>query len=679
MAKNIEIDLIINTAGSEKSVAQAKQAIRELNNELKRLGPEADDAFVNKVNSAIGQTKAQLADLQDEINNVRPDRIGQAFLTVGQSIAGAFQVVEGAFAAFGGESQKLQEVQTRLLAISNVAAGLGNLKETTEDFGRAFKVVNNVIKQNPLILLVGIFVALSSKSKTFQNIIELLGVSFEILGAAVDGVVSIFSDFIDGLTGAGAASDNLDTKNAQLTASNNALKASYDRLNQSLANNNADLEFSNALLAAQGADQGKILNNTIKGLEAQNAEIETFLKNNFVLSQQNPELKKQLDELSATYDNNSNKLRIVRAELQTFNKEQDKAASEERTRKQQEGLQKLEQYQNQLENLRRQFVLTERERINAEFDDKIKQIKGGSAEELEILANLELARTEALNEFDKKAEEDRKAKEQKRLDDAKAAAEKLSEATQQGIENQLTRLDLDGQLTRDKALELEKKKFDDLIALNKDNQLEVERLQLEFRTRSLEINKDFDEKEKAQAELAAEQQRATRQAVFDSISTGLNIITQLGDAFIKDERKRIKFERNAAIAQIALNTATSIAGLVDGATKAASATGPAFPITFAAVLAGGLTAIFTTIKKANDQLKAADQTGLTSGGGTNTGGVNLATLGTGSQNATPQANLQQLGAFTQNEQGQFQVFVSETDITSVVNRVQVIESRASFG
>jgi hypothetical protein len=412
-------------------------------------------------------------------------------------------------------------------------------------------------------------------------------------------------------------------------------------------------------------------------LKAQNAEIEQFLKQNFVRSQSDKNLAKQLEETTKLYDKNSNAIRIAEASLKTFNREQQEAASEKNQAAREKNLQQEQTYLQNLARLRDEFVLTDRQRLEKSFDDKIAQIKGDSAAELELLVNIELEKTNALNEFDKKIADDTKAREDKRIADAQTAAEKLRDLRILGLNNELLELELNGQLTRDKETELARQRFEAQKAVLKEGTDEFKAAELQFRQEVLDINKKFDEKQKTQDEEAAASRKEIQDRVFSNIQTGLNIVTTLGDAFIKDEKKRIKFERNAAIAQIALNTATSIAGLVDGATKAASATGPAFPVTFALVLAGGLAAIFATIKKANDSLKAADATGLTTGGGgVNPGGI---TLSNASQTINPQPTLQQLGAFTQNEQGQFQVFVTETDISNVVNRVQVIESRAQFG
>jgi len=148
---------------------------------------------------------------------------------------------------------------------------------------------------------------------------------------------------------------------------------------------------------------------------------------------------------------------------------------------------------------------------------------------------------------------------------------------------------------------------------------------------------------------------------------------------IELQKRQIKFERNVSIATIALDTAKALANNVVISTQAGAASGPAGPVVFALTLASGIAAIIAAISKAKNALKEADASGLGLGGGTGggaVGGINLSNL---PQQLPPQPALQQLGAFTQNEQGQFQVFVSETDITSVVNRVQVIESRASFG
>lgn len=783
MAKNIEIDLIINTAGSEKSVAQAKQAIRELNNELKRLGPEADDAFVNKVNSAISQTKAQLQDLQDDINSVRPDKIGQAFINVGSTIASSLQLAGGALAAFGLEGEKLEETQTKLLAISNVAGGLANLSETTEDFSRSFKVLNNVVKSNPIIFIVsaiiGVFTILASKSQALQKVLSGVFKVFEILGDGIDKIISLTSGLIDSLFG-------LETSYADLTAEARAAAAANREFQLSQAGLNSQIDIAvlkERLLKGEIDDKTFAIESAREAREQADREAdEAYQKELDNLADLRKNLgEKEKEEVRRREENAANARDTQKSLNESlFNNavlEAEKTADEieKREKEQAEADAKRKAEERERENER---AKADRKRFRDEFEAEIEEINKAQLNEFQKIAQDEFdAKKELQDKFDKltKAEQELKRKDLEeglrkieldaiqKTEELKKQKEKEKLDKEKDLQNRLLQLQLDRlsvELDNFKGTEEERlvflKEFQQrqnaLLDQQQANELQgvekgsveyneivfkYDKLRLETRKeigdQEVKVIEDQKEKEKkaaeerlaalnfaidktkeaigiasslAQTAFAAEESRLKVQEQQDKDQyerrkkfIELNIqdetartraLEQLdAEFFSKDnalqkqrielQKKQIKFERNVAVATIALDTAKALANNTTIATQTGAASGPAGPVVFALTLAAGIAAIIAAISKAKNALKEADASGLGLGGGTGggaVGGINLSNL---PQQLAPQPALQQLGAFTQNEQGQFQVFVSETDITSVVNRVQVIESRASFG
>lgn len=755
MAKQIEIDLIIETAGSERSIAEAKKAIKDLQKSLRDLGPEADDAFVGKVNNAIAQTKAQLSDLQADIDSVRPDKIGNAFLNVGQTIAGAFQVASGALTAFGGNSEQLEQVQTRLLAISNIAGGIGNLKESIEDFGRSFKVINAIVKANPIITIVtaavGLFTVLASKSQALKNVIGGLFEVVGLLGKGIDSLVTGFSNLIDGIFGLEKGYEELTPEAKKAAEAQRQFNKEIKDATSTLAIEILRKKLLRGEISEEIFERAR-LSEARKAADRQ-AE-EEFQKR----KSEADELRKT-DEKAAKEEEKRAKLILANKKLlnkETFDnailslenriKEEDKkereAAKEERDRKTKQINDDEKAYQDEITRLRTEFVLTEEQRINKEFDDRKKLVRGKTLEEVELLKALETERDKRLKELAKNRT-DAELKRLKDISDAEITLRRERIAAEldafRGTEEQKLAALKD---FADRELKLLDEQQANQIRGVTEGSLEYKQIVQKFDLERLKLRKDISDAETKILLDNAEKERKTREEQLDLLTKRLEnvketiaIIADLGQTIFSNEQSRldieqqllqqqfqlrreyiqkniqdekaraaaiqqldselfskenelqkrrielqkrqIKFERNVTVATIALNTAISIANTVKGATSAAAATGPAYIVTYALTLAAGLASVIGTIAKANQALKQADLSGLSGGGSSPSfGGLSISQT---SQNVTPQAGLQQIGAFTAEQQQQFQVFVTETDISKVIKKVDVIQTNSQFG
>lgn len=183
---------------------------------------------------------------------------------------------------------------------------------------------------------------------------------------------------------------------------------------------------------------------------------------------------------------------------------------------------------------------------------------------------------------------------QQRADGREREQRELQKWYNEQIQNQFltgqARLDLQA-LLREKSLEIDKK-YDDQKRVH--DQTEADK-QL------------ADKKRQHDQELAAEKAnqdalKAAREAGFNSTSQLLGSISQL---FEEGSAKQKAF----AIAQVLVDEAKAIAGVIAGASQAAAATGPAAPIAFAAYVAAGLATVASSFKKVKDILGTSSQTG----------------------------------------------------------------------
>jgi len=248
MAEKVALDLLINAADSAKTVGEIKQSIKDIKNEMLKVGENS--AEFKKLANAAAQAKDKLEDTQDAIAALDPGKLGTAFTNLGSKIAGGFQAAQGAMALFGSTGEDVQKAMLKVQAATAFAQGI----QSVQDLGKAFKAFWLVLRANPIGLiltvvtaLIGVFVALKDKVKIF-------GEAFDFASGIVSKGVQFFKDLSDAIGLSSFKLDELKEKtkqynNAALRTQENVLKietANYDRriaLAKELQKNTIDLEI----------------------------------------------------------------------------------------------------------------------------------------------------------------------------------------------------------------------------------------------------------------------------------------------------------------------------------------------------------------------------------------------------------------------------------------------------
>ena len=128
MAERIELEL--NIKGGDKAVKtlgqleqeldQARQAIKEV-----EVG---SDAF-NKLASQIQSASSEVKTLEKQMEGLEPQQKAEAFLKMGEGIAGGFAVAQGAMGLMGMESESLEKIQVRVQSAIAIAQGVRMMSE----------------------------------------------------------------------------------------------------------------------------------------------------------------------------------------------------------------------------------------------------------------------------------------------------------------------------------------------------------------------------------------------------------------------------------------------------------------------------------------------------------------------------------------------------------------------
>lgn len=179
--------------------------LRKLTNEIASGKLSGKDLIL--ATERAGALKDQIADAKQEVNNLSSDtRKLDAFLTLGQGIAGGFAAAQGAMALFGDENEDVQKallkVQSAVAVLNGVQAVANTLNKSsalvTELQAVKLKILTFVEKERALAVEAGgnAMQRAAVKARLFGMALGALGI-----GALIAGVIYLIANF-DKLTAA---------------------------------------------------------------------------------------------------------------------------------------------------------------------------------------------------------------------------------------------------------------------------------------------------------------------------------------------------------------------------------------------------------------------------------------------------------------------------------------------
>ncbi len=128
MAKTIGITLKVDgVEQSIKSVNELEETIQSLNEELKQ--EDIGSARFKKLSGELQNARSELKTFEKTFEGLEPQQKAEAFVKLGEGIAGAFAIGAGALGLFGGESEKLAEIQTKVQSAIAISIGVRQLAE----------------------------------------------------------------------------------------------------------------------------------------------------------------------------------------------------------------------------------------------------------------------------------------------------------------------------------------------------------------------------------------------------------------------------------------------------------------------------------------------------------------------------------------------------------------------
>ena len=164
MAENQDIAFNVTVPGEGgKSLKDLKKDFNDIQKELANL--KVGTKEYQHALERLGAVKDDIGDLRDTINALNPEGKVAAFAKVGSTIASGFAAAQGAAALFGAESEELQKTILKVQAAMALAEGIKGIAGASD----AFKVLNAVMKANPIAAIIAGFTALAGVAVVLYN------------------------------------------------------------------------------------------------------------------------------------------------------------------------------------------------------------------------------------------------------------------------------------------------------------------------------------------------------------------------------------------------------------------------------------------------------------------------------------------------------------------------------
>lgn len=469
--------------GVEKGMATVKQQIRQLQEELTKLSPTTEEYTKKLVE--LAEKQRMVADIQEEAKFASQD-FGDRLATitkVGSNLASGFAAVQGAMALFGTESENIGKVLVKLQAIMAVVQGLDgldglgkNLKGLSRSFAPAIQAVKSFIGgltgMKAAIAGTGIgllAIGLGAVAANWDKIKQALGVENEhdkqLKSTRQEAETEIYSLI-----------DNFFVPNSTPQVERNKEKF-FEFFADEFENDAVSVEdLQKFLEKLTNRKQYEILSATQSTLSAQQLDLDTKLRAiakkygvNKIISGIKAEEGKA--EPRFTADNLYNQLGFSRADAKEYSKlfEQYNSLSEQ-IKQNKTDLSELSKnmYQYPLADLQakideadriRRDLLSDEEKINREYDEKIAALAGAPQYIIDAIIK---ERDDKLAELHKKADEETEKA-------AKELAEKQAKVQERFAEEGLIA-----------EIEARKRQYEQDLALFKNNAEMRKKLTIEY-------------------------------------------------------------------------------------------------------------------------------------------------------------------------------------------------------
>ena len=674
---------------NEVEIPLKLSGVQSLKAELRSLKAAIAEASDPEQMAALAAQAGQVADrIKDANDAVNVFASGSKFEQISNSFGGIRDSIMSLDFEEASDKAKVFAKNLGGLNAQDISKSMKGLTSTITTMGGAFVKLGMQILANPIFLLVAVVTAIVVAIGVFLNKIGVLQKVLDFLMIPINALIDGFKELTDwlGLTSY-AAEENA---RAMEKANEKAFNSSEKRTEK--ISDQYDIEIAKAKAAGKDTTKlemdkstaiSKAASKRLGDARKEYSELKGLTDKDSI--ERRKSLRKRIEEENKIIKDGSKERKLMaiqeaadQAAADKQAKEEAKAKNEEAAKKYQDGLKAIQAEINAANKLVLDSTKTQQQReiddVKTKYDALITEAKKYKKDitGLEAAKNLEI---DAINKAAADVELARQQALSQKLVDFQNAELDREEAIQEVIYQA-------GLNARQKEIQERTYYYDNLIAEANRYGADAKILQDNQRKELAEINKKFDDQEKAEIKQKAletiNNEKAIRDAKIEIASSVAQGLGAIGEAFIKDQKKLEKFNKAQALIQIGIDTAKAISSLVamSSANPLNSVTGGAAGI---AQYAAGIVQIVTNIAKAKALL--TNPTSTPSPNGTGGGGNESSSPSSSVPSFVPgnlfgqgnaANNVSQSQGVETNQTITVQAVVSETEMTGVQNKVSKI-------
>ena len=448
MAENVELELILTGgAKSVQTLGELEEGLAQAREEIKGLAKGSED--FNRLATAIQDASSEIKTLEKQMEGLEPQQKAEAFLKMGEGIAGGFAILQGSLALAGMESEQLEKIQVKVQAAISIAMGVRMMSEAALMATTAKRVIAEklAIAQSKVGLVVtkasaAATLVAATAQKVFTGSVKLTSGSLKALkiaimstgiGALVVAIAAIGVAVYKWATATDEVTKSQANLNRELANQNDEFLKNR-KLQQEINNANTEAEAELARLNSRlqdnitklGENKTELQENADKldNLSEHSKKNQEIIKNNSKILARNSQVyRDNIDAIDAKIAKVQQEIDAEKKKEQDEEKRRQRSSQRRSQRKQQR-----KQEAEQLRSLEQEIALLriededEREKAKIEQDrqNALRAIEGAkNFKEQEALINEKFDKQEADRKEKIRAEEQAKIDEEKAIQDAK--------------------------------------------------------------------------------------------------------------------------------------------------------------------------------------------------------------------------------------------------------------------
>ena len=671
----VTIPLKLTGVGSMKSELRALKA---------EIANATDPAQMEALAKQAGVLSDRIKDANDAVNVFAS---GSKFEQISNSFGGIQQSLMSMDFEEASEKSKVFASNLGKIGKADISTALKGITSTVTTMGTAFLKLVVQILANPLFIITAVIVAIVVAIGLFLNKIGVLDKVLKTLMIPIDMLIQGFKDLTDwmGLTQfeAEASAEKIGKANEKLQASS---KKRSEKIGEAY-------DFEIAKAKATGKDTTDLEIAKSKALEKEgrtrlhNSQLELNALQK-VASKDNLEkrtkLKEQIEAEKKLINEGSNARKLLA--IQDAEEDKQKAIADNKARidRQKEFAKNRIDAERTIKDIELGLITDDAKREEAITKEKYIRLRA------DLLTNDKLTKDERKrlkDLYDKQEILDLETANKKIVDAELANAKRIADGitafknTEAQNQEDIAEANYQAGLT-EQARELQdaQYQYDALKAQAERYGEDYTNLTEQYRLKKAEIDKKYNDKEKADQLARIDAEAQVRNAKIQAVGDYANSLLNLSSLITNDQKKLEKINKASALIQIGIDTAMAISSLVK-ASQQNIANGVTGGVAGAIQFASGILQITTNMVKAKQLLSNPNGSVSSSGGGggTDTTSVTQATpavqmFGQGN-NLNTQGGTKSVNA---NQNMVVTAVVSETEITQTQNNILKIQKSAQL-